>query len=371
MSLRVAIVGCGKIADAHAEQIRHTPGCRLVAVCDREPLMARQLAERFGVDHTFTEIEQVLADMRPDVVHITTPPQSHHAIARRCLEAGSHVYVEKPFTVDAREAEDLIALADTSALRLTVGHDAQFSHAARRMRELVHAGAIGDAVVHMEGHYGYDLGDPAYARAFLGQSDHWVRRLPGGLLQNVISHGIARIAEFLHGKSWRVTAQAFTSPSLTDIECENVLDELRVMIVDEAKTTASFTFSSRMRPPLHQFRLFGSRHALVLDEHQQTVVKLRGTPLKSYAERFLGPLILANQYARNVGGNVGRFLRNDFHMESGKRDLIRAFYRSITDGTPVPIPYSEILTTARLMDAIFEQISVSPSKSSAKGVGQC
>src|SRR5688572_12588724 len=106
MSLNVGIIGCGKIADVHAEQIRHTPGCHLVAVCDREPLMALQLAERFGVDRTFVDSDDLLTQMKPDVVHITTPPQSHHAIARRCLEAGSHVYVEKPFTLDAREAED-------------------------------------------------------------------------------------------------------------------------------------------------------------------------------------------------------------------------------------------------------------------------
>jgi predicted dehydrogenase len=363
--LRIAIVGCGKIADAHAEQIRHTPGCSLVAVCDREALMAGQLAERFDVDRCFTDVEHLLSEVAPDVVHITTPPESHHALARRCLESGSHVYVEKPFTVDAREAEDLIALAETIGVRLTVGHDAQFSHAARRMRELVRQGYLGESIQHMESHYGYDLGDAAYAAAFLGQEGHWVRRLPGGLLQNVISHGIARIAEFLQGKTSQVVAQAFTSPMLADVGCDDVLDELRVMIVDEAKTTAYFTFSSRNRPLVQQFRLFGSRNGLLLDEQQQTVIRMRGTPLKSYAEPFIGPVGLAQQYLANVGGNVRRFLRNDFHMESGKRELMRAFYRSIVDATPVPIPYGEILMTAKLMDAVFEQVVPAASRGRA------
>lgn len=361
MSLKVAIVGCGKIADAHAEQIRHVPDCRLVAVCDREELMARQLAERFGIDSCFTDFDRLLDEARPDVVHVTTPPQSHHGIARRCLEHGAHVYVEKPFTVDARQAEDLIALADTTGLRLTVGHDAQFSHATRRMRELVRRGYLGDTVVHMESYYGYDLGDAAYAGAFVGDRTHWVRQLPGGLLQNVISHGMARIAEFLHGKQVQVTAQAFTSPTLASKGADDVLDELRVMLVDEARTTAYFTFSSRMRPVMHQFRMFGSRNGLVLDEQQQTLVRLRGAAFKSYVERFVPPVVLAQQYLANVGGNVRRFLVNDFHMEGGKRHLITAFYRSIIEGTPAPIPYGEILTTARLMDAIFEQVKKTPS----------
>src|SRR5436309_9767793 len=97
--LRVAIVGCGKIADDHASQIQRIKGCEIVGVCDREPLMARQLAERFPVRRCYRVVDELLHDARPDVVHITTPPQSHYDLARRCLESGSHVYVEKPFTV--------------------------------------------------------------------------------------------------------------------------------------------------------------------------------------------------------------------------------------------------------------------------------
>ena len=90
MSLRVAIVGCGKIADAHAAQIRRIPGCDLVGVCDREELMARQLAERFGAERYFTELDDLLRGSMPDVVHVTTPPQSHFEIARQCLEHPEH-----------------------------------------------------------------------------------------------------------------------------------------------------------------------------------------------------------------------------------------------------------------------------------------
>jgi predicted dehydrogenase len=362
MSLRVAIVGCGKIADAHAEQIRRIRECDLVAVCDREPLMAQQLAERFSVPAHFSDLDRLLENGRPDVVHITTPPQSHFELARRCLESACHVYVEKPFTVDAREAEELLALADQRNLRLTVGHDAQFSPAARRLRDLVRAGYLGDAVVHMESYYGYDLGDGAYAGAFLNDPEHWVRRLPGGLLQNVVSHGIARIAEFVAGENPQVMASGFASPLLRRLGCGDVLDELRVLIVDGDHRTAFFTFSTHMRPLLQQFRILGSKNALLLDELQQTVVKLRGVPFKSYAERFLPPVIFAKEYLSNARRNAQLFLANDFHMESGKKELIAAFYRSIAAGAPVPIPYREILMTSRLMDSIFEQVGKAPTQ---------
>jgi len=357
MPLRVAIVGCGKVADAHAAQIRRIRGCELVGVCDREELMARQLAERFGAERYFTELEEMLTGSRPDVVHITTPPQSHFDLARQCLEHGCHVYVEKPFTVNAKEAEALISLAGETGRRLTVGHDGQFSPAAQKMRELVRAGYLGNSVLHMDSYYGYDLGDAAYAGAFLADTAHWVRRLPGGLLQNIISHGLARVAEFLQGDRPHVKAHAFTSRALAQRGARDVFDELRVMIVDERSTTAYFTFSSGMRPVLNQFHVFGSRNGLVLDETQQTVVKLRGAAFKSYVERFVPPLIFARQHMANSAHNIRLFLNNTFHMDEAKKNLFSAFYRSITEGEAVPISYREILLTATLMDSIFEQIA--------------
>ena len=105
--LKVAIVGCGKIADAHASQIQRIKGCEIVGVCDREPLMARQLYERFPVKQHFSDLTELLSEAKPDVVHITTPPESHFDIAKLCLEWGCHVYVEKPFTLcERRSAND-------------------------------------------------------------------------------------------------------------------------------------------------------------------------------------------------------------------------------------------------------------------------
>ena len=359
--LKVAIVGCGKIADSHVSEIRRIEGCEIVAACDREPLMARQLCERFPIKRHFSDVTELLNDARPDVVHITTPPESHFQIAKLCLEHGTHVYVEKPFTLYEDEAQRLIALATEKGLKITAGHDDQFSHAARRMRTLIESGFLGGSPVHMESYYCYELGD-SYARALLGDKRHWVRRLPGKLLQNIISHGIARIAEFLTSESPRVIAYGFVSPFLRRLGEREIIDELRVIIAEDERTTAYFTFSSQMHPALHQFRVFGPQNGLVYDHDWQTVIKYRGTRLKSYAEKFVPPVNLARQYLGNVTTNMKTFLARDFHMKSGMNYLIESFYRSITEGTPVPIPYREILLTARIMDAIFVQLDEQQSQ---------
>jgi len=327
-----------------------------VGACDREPLMAEQLFKRFPIKQWFSSVDELLEVARPDVVHITTSPQGHFELAKTCLLRGCHVYVEKPFTLWESEAKELISLALQKNLKITAGHDDQFSHVTRRMRALVQSGFLGGKPVHMESYYCYQLGKSAYAGALLGDKQHWVRRLPGKLLQNVISHGIARIAEFLTSQSPEVIASGRTSTLLRSMGETEIIDELRVLINDDDGATAYFTLSSQMRPDLHQFRIYGPKNGLILDQDQETLIQLRGTRFKSYAEKFVPPVTMAKQSLQNLAANLRIFFRNEFQMKAGMKCLIESFYRSILEGTAEPIPYREILLTAKIMDLIFAQL---------------
>jgi predicted dehydrogenase len=354
--LRIAIIGCGKIADQHVEQIVNIPGCEIVGVCDREELMAQQLQERLHAPFRCCDVSDLIEHARPDVIHITTPPQSHFAIGRLCLEAGCNVYIEKPLTTHYYEAEELIAIASQTNRKLTVGHNAQFSQAACRMRELVREGYLGGAPLHLESYYCYDLSDPSYARALLSDPHHWVRSLTGGLLQNTISHGISKIAEFMTDDNLTINARGFTSSTLQSMGENDILDELRTIIQCD-KTTAYFTFSSQMKPSLHQLRLYGPKNGLIADDNQQTVIKIRGARRKSYLEQFLPPWSYAKQYVTNGLQNFRQFVRAEFQVNIGMRRLMQAFYDSVRDDAPLPIPYDEILRTSLIMEEIFAQLS--------------
>ena len=354
--LKVAIVGCGKIADAHASQIRRIDGAKIVGACDAESLMAQQFCERFEVESAFTSVDDLLKDSTPDVVHITTPPETHFGIAEQCLEKGCHVYVEKPVTLYLAETEELIRLAEKGGLKFTVGHDAQFSPVSMLMRDRIKEGYLGGKPVHMEAVYCYDLGDPVYAKALLGDKNHWVRRLPGMLLHNVVSHGVARIAEHIESDQPKVMAHGFVSPFLRGLGESEVIDELRVVINDGDERTAYFTFSSQMRPSLNQFCVFGKSNGLVLDETQQTLISRRGERYRSFGERFVPAINFSFQFLGNAVRNLRRFLGNTFHFEAGKKVLIERFYDSIRKNDEVPIPYREIALTARIMEEVFNQI---------------
>lgn len=354
--MKTAIIGCGKIADSHASIITTIPNCTIVGVCDSEELMAKQMQERYGVRHCFTDQIRLLKETHPDVVHITTPPSSHFAIAKICLEAGSHIYVEKPFTLSAKEAEELLFLAERKGCKVTVGTNIQYSLVALRVRELVKKGYLGGNPVHMESLFCYELSD-GFARAFLGDKKHWVRALPGKLFHNLISHGIARIAEYMDGDDASVTATAFTSDAIRQLGGEDIPDELRVIITDRKGTTAYFTFTTQIGPSLHRFMLYGPKRSLFTDDDHQFVTKIVEKGYKSYLNYFMPPLAAIRQDLMNSLQNLKDFAGRRLNMDAGKRDLVLAFYRSITECSPPPIPYREILLTARIMDSIFSQVN--------------
>ena len=119
--LKVAIVGCGKIADQHVQAIRRIPDCQIVALCDRELLMAAQLGERFGIAQCFSDAGRNAAGSLAEC-------RSHHnsaaepfCSARAMPRSRRHVYLEKPFTVTSQEAKTLMQLAENCGVKSPPG----------------------------------------------------------------------------------------------------------------------------------------------------------------------------------------------------------------------------------------------------------
>lgn len=347
--LKVVLVGCGKIADGHVEQIGKLGRlARLVAVCDTEPLMAEQLATRFSVARHYHEFERMLEVERPDVVHVTSPPAAHRALAERALESGCHVYVEKPVTPSHAETEALVHDARSRGLKLTVGYTYLFDPPARAMRELIGRGVIGDPI-HIESVFGYDLGG-AYGLAMKRDAGHWAARLPGGLIHNNADHLLNKIAEYIDGDEPQIYAMG---PRRS--VGERMPEELRVLICGE-RVTANGIFSSTIRPVMHSCRVYGTRDTVSMDLHARTVVLAVGQRIPSALGRLLGAFDQAAQYGREGAKNVIRFARSEFSYFAGLEHLMRLFYESILRGTEPPIADRQILWVSRAIELMNEAL---------------
>jgi predicted dehydrogenase len=367
MTLKVAIVGCGKIADGHIEEIQKMPAtAKVVAVADLEILMAEQIAVRYGIPAHYDDLDVLLAREKPDVVHITTPPGSHLALATRAMDAGAHVYVEKPLTLDYAGSRKLVDYAVQAKKKLTIGYSYLFDPPALVMRDLVARGVLGDAV-HVESFYGYNLGGP-FGAAMMSDAAHWVHRLPGKLIHNNLDHILYKIPEFLPDDRpdeafakdplgpLRISASGYVRRKTRHGDTRDELaDELRVVVLG-GPVSVYGTFSSHIKPTGHFARVYGTKNTLHVDYVTRTVTLDADTRLPSAIGRLVPAFAQGIQYLREGGKNLGRFARNDFHYFSGMNRLFTMFYESITGDGPPPIPYRDILRIAAMMDEIFRQV---------------
>lgn len=353
--LKVALVGCGQIADGHVSEIQKLECAELLAVCDLEPLMAEQLAERYGVPHHYADYAHMLESIKPDVVHICTPPASHLMLAKAAVDAGAHVYVEKPLALDYAQSRELIEYVEKADRKLTIGHNSEFDPPSLEMRELLAQGVIGRPV-HVESWFGYNLGGP-FGKVILGSPDHWVHRLPGKLFQNNINHMLNKITEFVTDERPEVKAMAWRRDGgepVGDVR-DQLMDELRVIIRGK-EVSAYGTFTAAVKPVAHFSRIYGTESIAHLDFVSRTVTLERGPTLPSAIGRLAAGFSQTAEHARSSLRNARRFAASDYHFFAGMNELIRRFYDSILNHAPLPIATRDMLRIAWIMDEIFAQI---------------
>ena len=331
--LRIALLGCGQIADAHLQEIRKLRSAELVAVCDVHEDLARQAAARFEVPGVFTDLGAMIAEARPDVVHITTPAHTHTSLARKILELGCHVYVEKPFTLDASEAELVVEAAERHERKICLGHDQLFDPMWLEVRRRVAAGEIGP-VRHVESVLAYPIAG-AFGTQVTSDPNHWVRKLPGGLFQNTVSHPLYRITDFLLDESpeihahWTMTDR-FPFPT-----------ELFVSLRGR-EVTGTLTFLSTIAAQ-RITRVYGSKGHLEVDLDAQTIRRVGPPRLPGAFGKLDVPFRQWREAARNFRRNLWRFAKGDIHYFAGMKNLFERFYQSIQQDTPLPIEPAEMV----------------------------
>ncbi|QKJ20579.1 Gfo/Idh/MocA family protein [Microbacterium hominis] len=142
-SLRCVIVGTGAIAHAHADAIEAYPAAELVAVTDLSRASAEAFAERHGVAAVYDDLDTLLAEVKPDVVHVCTPPVAHTAQTLAAFAAGAHVVVEKPPAPSLEELDQMRAAAAAAGRELAVVFQQRTGTAAAHVKRLLDAGAFG------------------------------------------------------------------------------------------------------------------------------------------------------------------------------------------------------------------------------------
>jgi len=141
--INVGVVGCGYWGPNLIRNFAALKECSLKAVCDRDESRLKLIEERDPGVKTFTDFFNFLHNGDLDAVVIAVPVRFHFDLAFHCLQAGKHVFIEKPMAISVEECNGLIELADEKNLTLMVGHTFLYSPVVRKIKEIIDSGEIG------------------------------------------------------------------------------------------------------------------------------------------------------------------------------------------------------------------------------------
>jgi predicted dehydrogenase len=120
--LKLGFIGCGGVAErGHLPALQHLPDADIVALADINPGRLTQLADRFHIKNRYADFRALLCDPAIEAVAVCVPPQFHAQVALAALEAGKHLFIEKPLALDLTESDQLIERAARSSVKTMVG----------------------------------------------------------------------------------------------------------------------------------------------------------------------------------------------------------------------------------------------------------
>ncbi|MBO5755539.1 MAG: Gfo/Idh/MocA family oxidoreductase [Clostridia bacterium] len=144
--LRVAIIGCGSIANSHCGSYLRQPDADIVALCDLVPERTREFAEKHGLQNVafYTDYKEMLAKENLDCVSVCTYNSQHAPCTIAALDAGVNVIVEKPLCVTMDEAKAMMEAEKRSGKVLSIGFQPRFNDNMKKIKEIVKSGTLGD-----------------------------------------------------------------------------------------------------------------------------------------------------------------------------------------------------------------------------------
>jgi predicted dehydrogenase len=339
--MQAAVIGTGRIARQHLQCLAELPGVQVAAVCDLWPGLAQAASERFGIPKWFTDHRRMLEEIKPDVVHVTTPPPSHFRLAMDALDAGSHAIVEKPITLRYEDLASLQTRASEKGRVLLEDYNYLFNKPVRRIVDLIDTGDFGD-VTHVEVLMclnilgkGSVFADP--------NSPHPLLSMPGGAIADFLSHlaSLSRLFAGPHNSVRTVWSKRQANSPLPS-------DEFRALINAE-RATVSLGFTARSQPDVFLLRVYGTkmRAETNLFEPTLTIDRLRGGP------KPLMPLINgltgALDATRGAVGGLFRKLSGGPGAYEGLWELLGRTYRAFADGEPAPLSPAFVRDVNRLV----------------------
>jgi predicted dehydrogenase/nucleoside-diphosphate-sugar epimerase len=336
--LRVAVVGAGYVATHHLAALSRLDFVEVVGLCDSNRTAADALAARFKVGKAVASLAE-LAEAKPNVVYVLTPPASHAALAIQAMDMGCHVLVEKPMADSTADCEAMLAKSKATGLTLGVNHSDLFDPMLMQALETAKSGAIGEVLsVDIIRNSEY----PSYA---------------GGPLPGQVKQGSYPFRDLgVHGF---YTIEAFLGAiSQAEVHCQSRGSDPNLGFDEwqaRAQTAAGvgrLLLSWNARPMENRLFVRGTKGTIEVDRFTQTCRVHRVLPGPKFIGILLNAFFSAVKDSVRIPLNVLRFATGRLKPSPGIRMGAEAFARAVHRGEAPPFTAEDGLRIARLLDPL-------------------
>jgi predicted dehydrogenase len=319
-------------------------------VCDIDQRAARNVAAKFNIPHTYTDLSELLSKEELDIVSICTSPQTHVHMAIESMAYGCHVLLEKPMALNVDDCDKLIYYSRKYGVKLCLAHNQRFYPVYLRAQELLKKGKIG-SLTNMRVLSAVPSGQ------YIDQKNHWINKLPGGAVEECGPHPVYLSLPFLKGvKNVVVFGRKTTSHPWVSLDNYDILlegQEVNCQIINSHG--GDYT--------AFEIDLIGNRGLLKLDLQSMSLTFSRGQMLEPMSSNIRSSGMLLASYSLNIAGQIVKnVMSNALAAFSGKTFvshyiLIQKFVDNIVNNTEVPVTPEEGRETIRVMNEIVRQLT--------------
>ncbi len=351
MDIKVAIVGCGNIANVHFRFISKYIERNNIAICDKDELRLSDFSKQVKVDNCYTELAELLEKFQPQVVHITTPPATHKNISLLCLQKGSHIVLEKPMCLSTEEAKEIIQEAQKHNLFVCVDHMRVFDPMIIETKKILDSGKLGN-LINVSAGYSYDF----FERVQSDPAAKWIEKLPGGVFFDLLPHHLSVLDALL--PNLKVEESMITRNSrgtITDLTC----------LFSSSQATANIHMSLGIFPLKNYIEFECSQGTIRVDLRNFLITIRKNYGLPNAIERIVENLSLGSQMLLGTFKTVVKFFLGKLDSYAGMDYIIKNFYKSISEKTDSPVSHEKAEKLMALMEEIFSK-DLAPSSSLAQ-----
>lgn len=344
--MKIGIIGCGTIAKEHAGIVKKLFPDALLTFCDINKIYAEKMAAKYNGKSFYDNIDELLEKEMPDTIHVLTPVSGHAGIAEKALNAGCHVYIEKPVTETIAEYSRITDLAKAKGKKVCAGYSALGMPVVLRAKEVIDSGKFGRLIAV---HCSFGNSWPGNTIPY-GNPNHWAYLMTGGVLQNMADHPTSLILDALERvDDFKIF---YSRRNLLPNDCPDLLH----VAVRNQNQIGSLTLSLGHGSADKRIHYILEGGSIIVDLARQLYCATEGKGPHNFIKKTLSGITEGFSLSGGTINNIFSVATGKLKKNPGLVNVVTNYYRAVNSNQELLVKERTVINTITLLENVWKEI---------------